>query len=634
MPFPVSRTRIIPAVLLCLTASASPAARAAAPTAREALAVEPRQPGIDFDRPSATEAEQATIKQEKLDGVSALVVRSADGRILRAFADANGDRVVDRWSFFKDGIEVYRELDGDDPDAKVDQCRWLNSGGSRWGIDADGDGTIESWRAISPEEATAEIVTALAAKQPAIFARLLPTKADLETAGFTGERLQELAIRAAAARETFAKLAATQKQVGPDATWTSMLTPQGPGVLPAGSPGVARDVTAYDNVVALADSGGQGVQVIVGSLLRCGDAWRPIDAPQLAGPDGRLAETIGFFTPAGESLAPAEAAAMDEALRPLMATLRDLETKMNESDAAGRGKLAGQYIATLEKIATAAGPAEQAFWSRQLVETVAAYVQEGILPDGMAVLERLAEATAGDDDLAAFADFRLIQARYAASMEAPDADPQKLQDAWFESLAKFVEDHPRAAEAAEALLQLAFRDEFEGRDAEAIARYGEIAKSFPETAQARKATGAIRRLESVGKPLELSGTALDGKQVSVASLKGRPVLVHFWSTDCEPCKVDLAQIRDLQGKFGPQRFACVGVAVDSDREKLVKFLSGKPLPWPQLHERGGLDSRLAEEFGILALPTMILVAADGTVADRNVSITDLERKLADLLGGN
>jgi thiol-disulfide isomerase/thioredoxin len=182
------------------------------------------------------------------------------------------------------------------------------------------------------------------------------------------------------------------------------------------------------------------------------------------------------------------------------------------------------------------------------------------------------------------------------------------------------------------MLQLAFRDEFEGRDAEAIARYGEIAAGFPDTPQARKAAGAARRLESVGKPLGLTGKTLDGKQVSIEALKGRPVLVHFWSTDCEPCKVDLAQIRELNAKYG-QRIGCIGVAVDGDRAKLAAFLADKPLPWPQLHEDGGLDSRLAEEFGILALPTMMLVAADGTVADRNVSITDLEKKLAALLGG-
>jgi peroxiredoxin len=111
------------------------------------------------------------------------------------------------------------------------------------------------------------------------------------------------------------------------------------------------------------------------------------------------------------------------------------------------------------------------------------------------------------------------------------------------------------------------------------------------------------------------------------------VLVHYWSTDCEPCKVDLAQIRELFGKYGPKKFAVIGVALDGDKAKLAKFLKAKPLPWPQLHESGGLDSRLAEEFGVLALPTMMLVDAKGNVVDRNVSITDLERKLEAVLDG-
>jgi thiol-disulfide isomerase/thioredoxin len=633
-PSPRAVSRLPLPVAGCLVAALLPlATSAAAPSVADALKLEPRQQGIDFDRPTADEAAAATIKQEKLDGVSALVVRAADGRILRAFADVNGDRVVDRWSYFKDGLEVYRELDGDDADAKADQSRWLNSGGTRWGIDRDGDGLLDAWQSISAEEATAEIVQALGRRDAAAFARLLPTKADLEAAGFGGDRLTELAARADAARQAFTKLATEQKKIGPGAVWTSMLTPQPPGVVPAGSPGVERDITAYDNVVALADDAGNGVQVIVGSLLKCGDAWRPIDAPQLPGADGRLSETLGFFMPASAGGAAGSLpAGGDDTLRPLMASLRELEDQMVKADAAGRAKLAGDYLGKLEEIAAAAAPGEQPFWRRQLVETVAAYVQEGTTPDGLATLERLATRFADDEALAAFVDFRLIQARYAASMEAGGADADKLQAAWFDNLAAFVEKHPKAAEAAEAMLQLAFRDEFEGRDAEAIARYGEIAGGFPDTPQARKAAGAARRLESVGKPLGLAGKSLDGKQVSIDAFKGRPVLVHFWSTDCEPCKVDLAQIRELNAKYG-QRIGCIGVAVDGDRAKLAAFLKEKPLPWPQLHEEGGLDSRLAEEFGILALPTMMLVAADGTVADRNVSITELEKKLAALLGG-
>jgi thiol-disulfide isomerase/thioredoxin len=137
----------------------------------------------------------------------------------------------------------------------------------------------------------------------------------------------------------------------------------------------------------------------------------------------------------------------------------------------------------------------------------------------------------------------------------------------------------------------------------------------------------------VGKPLALSGMALDGKTVALESLRGTPVLVHYWATWCEPCKVDIAQIRELAAKYGPKKFAVVGIALDSDKAQLQKFLQAKPIAWPQLHEAGGLDGRLAEELGVLTLPTMILLDAQGVVVDRNVVITELEKKLDAMIEG-
>jgi thiol-disulfide isomerase/thioredoxin len=605
---------------------------AAPPSVEDALNLMPRQKHVDFDRPPASELPGSTIKQEKLGEIDALVVRTPDGRILRAFSDTNGDRVVDRWSFFKDGVEVFREMATNPKETRANEARWLNAGGSRWGIDRDGDGTIDIWKSISAEEATAEIIHALRDRDPAAFARLLPTRDDLAAAGFTGDRLAALVDRVTAAREQFAKLASAHKSLGPNTVWASMHVPQAPGVLPAGSSGVEKDVTAYDNVVVLADDGTKGVQLVVGSLVRCGDAWRPIDAPQIAGNDGRLAEMPAFFAPAGgnRSGGPALSAA-DEKIRPLLSKLADLDTAMTSANEAGRRKLALQHVPLLEQVVAETLGADRGFWQRQLVETVAAYVQEGLLPDGLAQLERLTDEAGDDHELAAFIAFRLIQARYASGMLDPGANFEKLQETWFDDLARFVEAHPKASEASEAMLQLAFRDEFSGRDEDAIAGYEAISDAFPGTPHARKAAGAVRRLQCVGKPLPLQGRSIDGKAVSLAQLKGGPVLVHFWSADCEPCKVDLAQIRELQAKYGPQKFACVGVALDTNRERLEAFLREKPLAWPQLYEEGGLDSPLAESLGIMALPTMILLDADGNVIDRNVSITELERKLTALL---
>jgi hypothetical protein len=211
----------------------------AQPTVEYALGLSPFQKNVDFDRVTADQAKSCSIKMEKEGGVNAWVVRGPRGEVLRSFADTNADRVVDRWSYYKDGSEVYRDIDSNH-NAKADQARWLNAGGSRWGADEDENGTLDSWKSISAEETTSELVDALRSRDPAVLGRLLPTKADLEAAGFAEPRLSELVGRVAAAAKGFPVLAAAaQKQLGSAAKWNNMLAPQ-PGVLPAGAAMAAR----------------------------------------------------------------------------------------------------------------------------------------------------------------------------------------------------------------------------------------------------------------------------------------------------------------------------------------------------------------------------------------------------------
>jgi thiol-disulfide isomerase/thioredoxin len=636
MPAMLSASRMIatgPRTAWCLAVAwvglVPAAASAAQPTVEYALGLKPFQPGVDYDRPSADDAKKCSIKMEKQGGVTAWVVRGPRGEVLRSFADTNGDRVVDRWSYFKDGVESYRDIDANF-NAKADQARWLNGSGGRWGVDEDENGSIDAWKTISAEEATAEVVEALRARDPAIFKRLLPTKADLESAGFEGERLQELTARATAAAGAFSKIAAAQKQIGPQSKWNNMLANH-PGVMPAGAAGVTRDVAAYDNVVALVDTGDANGQVYIGSLVRCGDAWRPLDVPQLPGESGEISEPIAFFTVRGGT--PATAGPTEnENLKPLLAKLRDVEGRLSSASDADRPALAKEQAGLLQQVVAAAEPGEVPFWVRQYAETLAAAVQDGSMTEGIPLLEKLATAVQADAALEAFVLFRLASARYASNMQQPNADVDKVQNAWLEELRQFVAKHPAAPDAAEAMLQMGIADEFSGKEREAIERYAAIVKDFPDSSSARKARGAARRLESVGKPLELSGTGLDGRPVSLASLRGKPVLVHYWATWCEPCKVDIAQIRELYAKYGPKQFGVVGIVLDSDKGQLAKFLGSKPIPWPQMHEAGGLDGRLAEELGVLTLPTMILLDADGKVVDRNLVITDLEKKLDAMVG--
>lgn len=604
---------------------------AAQPTVEYALGLKPFQEDVDYDQPTRDGASGASIKMEKEGGVTAWVVRDARGQILRSFADTNGDRVVDRWSYYREGQEIYRDIDANF-NTKADQARWLNAAGSRWGIDNDENGVLDSWKVISAEEATAEIVAALRGRDVARFRRLLPTAAELKDAGFEGQLLKDVTQRVTAAAAGFATLARDQKQIGPQTTWNNMLSTR-PGMIPAGSTGAAKDIVAYDNVVALVDSGSTSGQVYVGSLVRCGDAWKPIDVPQVPGATGDIAEPLAFFAPRFDGPSSPLGPQEDPRLKPLLVKLRAVESKLSSATPNARQPLAEEQAELLGQVVAAADQGDQPFWVRQYAETLAAGVQDGSLPSGIAMLDKLASAVGSDETLSAFVVFRLASARYAAAMQQPGADIESAQAEWLRDLEQFVEKYPDAPDAAEAMLQMAIADEFSGREDKALERYRAIREGFPESASARKARGAERRLELEGKPLTLSGTAVDGKPVAVEQLRGTPVLVHYWATWCEPCKVDIAKIRELYTKYGPRKFRVVGITLDSDKDQLAAYLAGKPMPWPQLHEVGGLDGRLAEELGVLTLPTMLLLDADGNVVDRNLVITDLERKLEALVGG-
>ena len=56
---------------------------------------------------------------------------------------------------------------------------------------------------------------------------------------------------------------------------------------------------------------------------------------------------------------------------------------------------------------------------------------------------------------------------------------------------------------------------------------------------------------------------LNGKKVSLASFKGRPVLVNFWATWCGPCKYEIPWLTTLRTKYSGQGFEILGVSSDA-----------------------------------------------------------------------
>lgn len=609
--------------------------RAEAPSVEAALKLAPVQKDAEHDRPTAEEAAKCTIKAEKQGSETGWAVRDGSGQLLRRFVDTNGDNVVDLWCYYQNGIEVYRDIDSQKNSSKADQYRWLNTAGSRWGLDADENGAIDSWKQISAEEATAEAVAALATGDAQRFARLLVTKEELASLGLGTVRATELAQRLASAPKSFAEMAKAQKSLTAATKWIHFGGSR-PGVVPAGTDGSTADVAVYENVLAMVDSAGKDGQVQIGTLVRVGENWRLIDAPTIPAAGEQLSSTGFFFQPTmaprGEGDTEATAGAPNIETQKLLDELQGLDDELAKAATPEeQDRLNGRRCDLLEQLASAS-PEDRAQWIRQLADTVSAAVQAASYPSGAERLRALHEklkADAGDAELAAYVEFRCLMAEYGAAVQQENVDFPAVQTKWLESLEKFVDANPKSLDAAEAMLQLGIAQEYAGQDEQAKGWYQRIVTDFPSAANAPKAAGAVRRLDSVGKPIQLQAKAVNMQgtvNLAANAYKGKYVLVHYWATWAEPCIADLEDIQDLIAKYG-KGFTAVGVSLDSKQEDLMTFLKSNRLSWPQVFEPGGLDSRLANEMGVLTLPTMILVDQKGNVIHRNIHINELEKEL-------
>lgn len=632
MPFAIRET-LQTAIAIGLTGIPL-VAWAAKPKATDALGLTPVQRDVEYDIPEAKDIEKCIVDVIKVGGFTGYAVTTESGQILRRFLDTNGDNKVDQWCYFKDGIEVYRDIDGNFNN-KADQYRWLGTAGTRWGLDDDENGKIDSWKVISAEEVTGEVVAALRDRDAARFQRLLLTSGDLQSLGLSSKQVTELGDKTAAATKSFTAEAGRQKIVTAKSEWVHFGANR-PGIVPAGTDGSTKDIIVYDNVTAVVETDKKHGQLAVGTLVKVGDAWKLFDLPKMSAEQANAAAGYFFtvsFTNRPDIEAPAATGNVTAEMKKLVDDLEQLDKRLISAKPSDQARLNASRADLLDKIIAVAPVDDRGLWIRQYAETVSAAIQSGVFPEGIRRLQSLLTTVAQQADaneLVPYIKFRLLTAEYNRDVGQKDADFEKITNTYQDELKQFVNTYSRSPDAAEAMLQLAIGAEFSGKTDDAINWFSRIANDFPQSDLKAKAVGAKRRLESVGKTIPLSGKTLDNKSFDLASAKGKVVLIHYWATWADPCKSDLATIKSLQAKYG-QGFLPVGVNLDGDAKDAIAYLRQEKLSWPQLYEAGGLDSPLAANLGVLTLPTMILVGKDGRVLNRNINAGELDAELKKLL---
>lgn len=186
-----------------------------------------------------------------------------------------------------------------------------------------------------------------------------------------------------------------------------------------------------------------------------------------------------------------------------------------------------------------------------------------------------------------------------------------------------------------ALDYINFKEDYE----ELISIERGIRKEYKSSAVYRKVKTAIYKYEmnqqkvtEIGQPapiLILPG--INGKDVSMADLKGNYILIDFWASWCKPCRAEHPRLSRLYEEFHGKGFEIYSIALDKDKQKWVNAIKQDKLNWTyHVSNLRMFDSPATKIYDVKAIPFNILVDWEGNVIAFNLRGQKLEDKLNQL----
>jgi len=103
---------------------------------------------------------------------------------------------------------------------------------------------------------------------------------------------------------------------------------------------------------------------------------------------------------------------------------------------------------------------------------------------------------------------------------------------------------------------------------------------------------------------------LNGRNVSISSFRGKPILLNFWASWCPYCRKERAHLDTLYKDYSDKNLVIISVSIDRSLETLKAFMGKKSAPFVILYDGQG---RVASMFHVAGLPTSFLIDRNGIV---------------------
>jgi cytochrome c biogenesis protein CcmG, thiol:disulfide interchange protein DsbE len=130
------------------------------------------------------------------------------------------------------------------------------------------------------------------------------------------------------------------------------------------------------------------------------------------------------------------------------------------------------------------------------------------------------------------------------------------------------------------------------------------------------ASGSTAAVDSPAPDFKLS--LLGGGELSLASLRGSPVVVNFWGSWCDPCRAEAPALESVWRKNKDKGVAFVGLAVEDTEPDAKAYIKEFNITYPN----GLVDPSVTKAYRITGVPETFLISRDGRLARKFIGPID------------